>query len=68
MEGAAKSKNQVGGLVVLSQASKSFAFKMEVERKQSFFENILECQGFPRQSFILLVSVIPMDACHGTKK
>lgn len=40
---------------------------MEVERKQSFFENILQCQGFPWQSFILLVSVTPGDACPGTK-
>lgn len=68
MEGAVKSENPVGGLTVLSWASKLFAFKMEAERKQSFFENVLECQGFPGQSFILLLSGIPMDACHGTKK
>lgn len=63
-----KSKNPVGGLVVLSWTSKLFAFKMEVEKTQSFFENILECQRIHWLSFILLVSVIPMDACHGTKK
>ena len=53
-----KARTAVGKLAVLSWASKLFAFKVEVERKRSVFENKLECQGFPWQSFILLILVI----------
>lgn len=48
----------MGRLVVLSWASKSFAFKLEVDRKWCFFESKWECHGFPWLSFLLLMSVI----------
>ena len=54
-------KNPEGRLVALSWASKLFAFKMEVEGRWSFFDNKLERQGFPWQSFILLILVITVQ-------